>query len=76
LRTASPDTFITHLPIVLPNAQASDLPNLLTATDIDGGFTADSSVEAQGRKDVMIWAVNKILDTKGNCNEVMNYYGT
>jgi hypothetical protein len=40
------------------------------------GFTADSSVEAQGRKDVMIWAVNKIQNTKGNCSEVVNYYGT
>jgi len=28
--------FLSYLLIVLPNAQASDLPNLLTAIDIDG----------------------------------------
>ncbi len=37
-----------------------------TGLILEYGFTPDSSVEAQGRKDVMIWAVNKILDTKGN----------
>ncbi len=37
-----------------------------TGLILEYGFTADSSVEAQDRKDVMIWAVNKILDTKGN----------
>ena len=28
--------FLSHLLIALPNAQASDLPNLLMATDIEG----------------------------------------
>jgi hypothetical protein len=37
-----------------------------TGLILEYGFTADSSVEAQGRKDVMIWAVNKIQDTKEN----------
>ncbi len=33
--------FLSHLLIVLPNAQASDLPNLLTATDIDGDIKTE-----------------------------------
>jgi hypothetical protein len=37
-----------------------------TGLILEYGFTPDSSVEAQGRKDVMVWAVNKIQDTKGN----------
>ena len=29
-------------------------------------YTSNSRIEAQGRSDVMIWEVNKIIDTKGN----------
>jgi len=47
-----------------------------TGLILEYGFTTDSSVEAQGRKDVMIWAVNQIQDIKDHCNEVVNYYGT
>ncbi|MDH5400395.1 MAG: FG-GAP-like repeat-containing protein, partial [Cyclobacteriaceae bacterium] len=30
------------------------------------GFTKDSRIEAQGRQEVLFWAVNKIYDTNGN----------
>jgi len=30
------------------------------------GFTADSRIEAQGKEDVLIWALNKVTDTVGN----------
>jgi len=30
------------------------------------GFTEDSKVEAQGRNDILTWAINKVSDTKGN----------
>ncbi len=33
--------FLSHLLLVLPTAQASDLPNLLTATDIDGDIETE-----------------------------------
>ncbi|OQW89608.1 MAG: hypothetical protein BWK78_07680 [Thiotrichaceae bacterium IS1] len=33
--------FLSYLLVVLPNAQASDLPNLLTATDIDGDIKTE-----------------------------------
>jgi len=36
-----------------------------TGLILEYGFTTDSSIEAQGRKDVMIWAVNEIQDTRG-----------
>jgi hypothetical protein len=30
------------------------------------GVTADARIEAQGREDVLVWALNKIQDTKDN----------
>ncbi len=30
------------------------------------GATSDSRIEAQGQNEVLVWAVNKIADTKGN----------
>ncbi len=36
--------FLSHLLIALPNAQASDLANLLTATDIDGEIEIETEI--------------------------------
>ena len=40
---------------------------------IEYGFTVDSKIEAQGRTDVMTWAVNKVEDTVGNYYAVTYY---
>ncbi len=40
---------------------------------LEYGYTADSRIEAQGRSDVRVWALNKITDTVGNYMKVTYY---
>lgn len=51
--------------------QIGNAPSSFTVVDINGvvyeyGYTLDSRMIAQGRSDVLIWALNKVYDRAGN----------
>lgn len=56
---------------IVASGQAGSGPASFSVWNKDGwlmefGVTNDSRIEAQGREDVLIWALNKVMDTKGN----------